>query len=104
MPGQLLRLDTEIYGTDRGPSWWRETFTGAIKELGYRESPLDPCAYILTDTEVEVSRRKKLLDRLHCRLLANGEGEYLEARPVEKSDGWTSRFYSHQRARYRRGR
>jgi len=64
-----------------------ETFTGAIKALGYKESNYDPCAYVLRTEETEAGRKAKLQKRLHRPLLAAGDAsEYLEADPIETSD------------------
>ena len=47
LPGQLLRVLKEVYGTVRGTASWRETFCTLIKSLSYLKSRMDQCAYIL---------------------------------------------------------
>jgi len=59
-PGQLLQLQTEIYGTVRGPAWWRETLVAEIKALGYQESMYDPRLYILRGPREKMLRQQKL--------------------------------------------
>eukprot|EP00971_Amphidinium_carterae_P255846 5079796-Amphidinium_carterae.1 len=41
VPGQLLRMNKEVYGSVCAPSAWRKTLTGYIKELGYRQAVCD---------------------------------------------------------------
>ena len=64
-PGQILQLQTEIYGAVRGPAWWRETLVTEIKELGYQESLYDPCLYILRGPQEKSLRQQKLQERLN---------------------------------------
>ena len=46
--GQLVLLDTEVYGLVSGPAWWRKTFLRVLtRELGYRISPFDRCVLTL---------------------------------------------------------
>ena len=49
--GQLLRMEKEVYGTVRGTASWRETIGTELQGLGYAQSLLDPCVYILVANE-----------------------------------------------------
>ena len=59
-PGQLLQLETEIYGTVRGPCWWRETLVSEIMGLGYSPTSFDPCLFVLRSQAAEGDRRDRL--------------------------------------------
>ncbi|CAE7498867.1 TY1B-DR1 [Symbiodinium sp. CCMP2592] len=48
LPGQLVEIVAGVYGLIGGPAHWRKTLTGFItKDLGYRQSRLDPTVYKL---------------------------------------------------------
>ena len=88
---QLLQLQTEIYGTVRGPSWWRETLVEQIKSLGYQESLYDPCLYILRSSQDQILRTERMQERLRANPWENGNWltpeptlqKELEFEPVE---------------------
>ena len=46
-PGQLIMLETEVYGLVSGPAWWRMTFMKLFEEQGYVVTPFDRCAMVL---------------------------------------------------------
>ena len=46
-PGELLRIEKEVYGTVLGSASWRTSLTGEIVAIGYKKSTIDPCAFIL---------------------------------------------------------
>jgi hypothetical protein len=77
-------LETEIYGTVRGPAWWRETLVEQLKALGYEESHFDPCLYILRGNKAKQVRA----DRLQQRLRANPfeDSEWLVPKNVVGAD------------------
>ena len=78
LPGQLLQLETETYGTVRGPSWWRETLVSEIKGLGYSPTSFDPCLFVLRSKNAEVTRQERLR-------------KYLQKNPFENSE-WLTPF------------
>eukprot|EP00971_Amphidinium_carterae_P327821 6459379-Amphidinium_carterae.1 len=51
MPGlesnQLVELLKDVYGLNSAPASWRKSLKAYLLELGYVESVLDPCVYIL---------------------------------------------------------
>ena len=59
-PGQLLRVETEIYGLVSGPSWLRTSLTGFV---GCRlaKNPYDRCLFTLFSSD-ETSEGQLLLD------------------------------------------
>ena len=46
-PGQLLRVETEIYGFVSGPSWLRASLTVDLLAAGYKKNPYDKCLFTL---------------------------------------------------------
>ena len=60
-PGQLLRVETEIYGLVSGPSWLRASLTVDLLAVGYRKNPYDKCLFTLFSSD-ETSEGQLLLD------------------------------------------
>ena len=60
-PGQLLRVETEIYGLVSGPSWLRASLTVDLLAAGYRKNPYDKCLFTLFSSD-EPSEGQLLLD------------------------------------------
>ena len=60
-PGQLLRVETEIYGLVSGPSWLRASLTLDLLAAGYRKNPYDKCLFTLFSSD-ETSEGQLLLD------------------------------------------
>jgi len=46
-PGELILLETEVYGLVSGPAWWRVTFVGVFVRRGFVVNPLDRCVLTL---------------------------------------------------------
>ena len=60
-PGQLLRVETEIYGLVSGPSWLRASLTVDLLAAGYRKNPYDNCLFTLFSSD-ETSEGQLQLD------------------------------------------
>ena len=60
-PGQLLRVETEIYGLVSGPSWLRASMTVDLLAAGYIKNPYDKCLFTLFSSD-ETSEGQFLLD------------------------------------------
>ena len=60
-PGQLFRVETEIYGLVSGPSWLRASLTVDLLAAGYRKNPYDKCLFTLFSSD-ETSEGQLLLD------------------------------------------
>ena len=60
-PGQLLRVETEIYGLVSGPSWLRASMTVDMLAAGYVKNPYDKCLFTLFSSD-ETSEGQLLLD------------------------------------------
>ena len=60
-PGQLLRVETEIYGLVSGPSWLRASLTVDLLAAGYVKNPYDQCLFTLFSSD-ETSEGQLLLD------------------------------------------
>ena len=60
-PGQLFRVETEIYGLVSGPSWLRASLTLDLLAAGYRKNPYDKCLFTLFSSD-ETSEGQLLLD------------------------------------------
>ena len=60
-PGQLLSVETEIYGLVSGPSWLRASLTVDLLAAGYRKNPCDKCMFTLFSSD-ETSEGQLLLD------------------------------------------
>lgn len=43
--GWILRLNKALYGLRRSPLLWQQELTQALKKLGFRQVPHEPCAY-----------------------------------------------------------
>eukprot|EP00971_Amphidinium_carterae_P336306 6472601-Amphidinium_carterae.1 len=54
--GRVLRLLKEVYGPVGGPSSWRRTAVEEVRSLGYRQSVLDACTFLLPPEKLEVPR------------------------------------------------
>ena len=59
--GQLLRVETEIYGLVSGPSWLRASLTVDLLAAGYFKKPYDKCLFTLFSSD-ETSEGQLLLD------------------------------------------
>eukprot|EP00971_Amphidinium_carterae_P334852 6470363-Amphidinium_carterae.3 len=46
-PEQLVELMKDVYGLNSAPASWRKALKQSLLELGYVESALDPCVFIL---------------------------------------------------------
>ena len=60
-PGQLLRVETEIYGLVSGPSWLRASLTVDLFAAGYVKNPYDKCLFTLFSSD-ETSEGQLVLD------------------------------------------
>ena len=60
-PGQLLRVETEIYGLVSGPSWLRASLTVDLLAAGHVKNPHDKCLFTLFSSD-ETSEGQLLLD------------------------------------------
>ena len=60
-PGQLLRVETEIYGLVLGPSWLRASLTVDLLAAGCKKNPYDKCLFTLFSSD-ETSEGQLLLD------------------------------------------
>ena len=60
-PGQLLRVETEIYGLVSGPSWLRASLTVDLLAAGFVKNPYDKCLFTLFSSD-ETSEGQLLLD------------------------------------------
>ena len=59
-PGQLLRVETEIYGLVSGPSWLRASLIVDLLAAGYKKNPYDKCLFTLFSSN-ETSEGQLLL-------------------------------------------
>ena len=59
--GQLLRVETEIYGLVSGPSWLRASLTVDLLAAGRVKNPYDKCLFTLFSSD-ETSEGQLLLD------------------------------------------
>ena len=50
-PGQLLRVETEIYGLVSGPRWLRASLTVDLLAAGYVKNPYDKCLFSLFSSD-----------------------------------------------------
>ena len=60
-PGQLLRVETEIYGLVSGPSWLRASLTVDLLAADLKKKPYDKCLFTLFSSD-ETSEGQLLLD------------------------------------------
>ena len=60
-PGQLLRVEIEIYGLVSGPNWLRASLTVDLLAAGYVKNPYDKCLFTLFSSD-ESSEGQLLLD------------------------------------------
>ena len=60
-PGQLLRVETEIYGLVSGPSWLRASLTVDLLAAGNKKNLYDKCLFTLFSSD-ETSEGQLLLD------------------------------------------
>ena len=60
-PGQLLLVETEIYGLLSGPSWLRASLTVDLLAAGYVKNPYDKCLFTLFSSD-DTSEGQLLLD------------------------------------------
>eukprot|EP00971_Amphidinium_carterae_P255567 5073679-Amphidinium_carterae.1 len=49
--GQLVELLKDVYGLNSAPASWRKALKRFLVELGYVESALDPCVYLLPSSQ-----------------------------------------------------
>eukprot|EP00971_Amphidinium_carterae_P031812 626637-Amphidinium_carterae.1 len=49
--GQLVELLKDVYGLNSAPASWRRALKRFLVELGYVESALDPCVYLLPSSQ-----------------------------------------------------
>ena len=59
--GQLLLVETEIYGPVSGPSWLRASLTVDLLDAGYVKNPYDRCLFTLFSTG-DMSEGQVLID------------------------------------------
>ena len=45
-PGRVLRLRKALYGLRRSPILWQKNLTSALRNLGFKEVPQEPCAIL----------------------------------------------------------
>ena len=45
-PGRVLRLRKALYGLRRSPILWQKNLTSALRNLGFKEVPQEPCAML----------------------------------------------------------
>jgi len=50
----VCRLKRSIYGLKQSPHCWNHALAGHLKEIGFSQTPSDPCIYVRTDTEGEI--------------------------------------------------
>ena len=60
-PGQMLRVEREIYGLVSGPSWLRASSTVDLLAAGYKKIQYDKCLFTLFSSD-ETSEGQLLLD------------------------------------------
>ena len=60
-PGQLLLVETEIYGRVSGPSWFGASLTVDLLAAGYVKNPYDKCLFTLLSNE-DTSEGQVLID------------------------------------------
>ena len=56
--GQLLRVDTELYGLVSGPSWLRASLSLDLETIGYQKNPYDRCIYTVMPSNTANNRKK----------------------------------------------